>query len=181
MTVDLIVAIDPGATGAIAFLDTTGNLLGVEDIPVDRISVGKHSRSRVAIPKLLALLGQARGAYGVIEQPTYRPMTRPNAQTGVPETAAMGVAGAGAFGETYGCLITACVACGLSLDEVRPGVWGKAIGLKGGKDDARRMAGNLFPGLSSLFARVKDHNRAEAALIGFWKARVLRGTDRKAA
>jgi hypothetical protein len=181
LAVSLILGCDPGATGAIAFLTPSGDLLAVEDIPVDKIAVGKGKRSRVAIPRLLALLRGAAGAHAFIEQPQYRPMRKPNAQTGVPETSHMGVAGAGAFGETYGAILACMVASGCAVTEVRPGVWGRSIGLKGGKDDARRMAGNLFPASSGLFARVMDHNRADGALLGYYGSRVLRGGGREAA
>lgn len=175
LAVHLIIGVDPGASGAIAFLSPAGDLLGVEDMPIDRVAVGTGKRSRVAIPRLLGLLKGSAGAHAFIEQPTYRPMRRPNPQTGVPEATHMGVAGAGAFGENYGCLITALVASGCMLTEVRPGVWSRAIGLKGGKDDSRRMAANLFPGVARLFARVKDNGRSDAALVGWWGARSLRG------
>ena len=87
----------------------------------------------------------------------------------------MGVAGSGAFGESYGCLITALVASGCAITEVRPGVWGRSIGLKGGKDDARRMAANQFPAMAGMFARVKDDGRADGALIGYYGVLKLRG------
>ena len=173
-----VIGIDPGATGAVAFLSPDGTLLAVEDIPVDTVTVGKGNRSRVSVPRLLALLKGASGSHAFIEQPTYRPMTRPNAQTGVPEASRMGAAGAGAFGEAYGCVLTACVASGCAVREVRPGAWSRAIGLKGGsegKDNSRRMAADLFPASAHLFARKKDNGRSDAALIGYWGAREMRG------
>ena len=171
----IVIGADPGASGAIAFLDEAGNLLDVIDIPVDKIQVGKHSRSRVAIPRLLAALKGAAGAHAFVEQPTYRPMKKRNPATGQIVDTQMGVAGAGAFGESYGCLITALVASGCAITEVRPGVWGRSIGLKGGKDDARRMAANQFPAMAGMFARVKDDGRADGALIGYYGVLKLRG------
>lgn len=176
MNVSLIIGVDPGASGAISFLQPNGALFGIEDIPVDRIQVGKHSRSRVNIPRLWGLLqGLGNGTAVFIEKPNYRPMMKRNPKTGVPEPMQMGVAGAGAFGETYGSLLAALVIAGAQIHEVAPGVWGRAIGLKGGKDDAIRLAGNLFPASAKLFARKMDHNRAEAALIGYYGAQKLRG------
>ena len=180
MTATLVIGIDPDASGAIAFLTPAGELLAVEDMPMDTVQVGKHSRSRTAVPRLLALLKDAAGAHAFVERPTFRPMKRRDPATGVVTEVSMGVAGAGAMGEKYGCVITALAASGAALTEVRPGVWGAAIGLKGGKDDARRMAANLFPAHAERFARVKDDGRADAALIGYYGARQLRG-DRRVA
>lgn len=181
MAASLILGVDVGVSGAIAFLSTGGDLLAVEDMPVDVVAVGKGKRSRVAIPRLLAILRGASGAHAFVEQPTYRPMTRPDSQTGIPVTAHMGVAGAGAFGESYGCVLASLVASGCSLTEVRPGVWSRAIGLKGGKDDSRRFAGNLFPSQSGLFLRKKDDGRADASNIGYYGLRQLFGLGRESA
>ena len=176
----LIIGCDPGASGAIAFLSPEGSLLAVEDIPVDRTQVGKHSRSKVSIPRLLTLLKGAEGARFFVEEPEFRPMQKRNPKTGELVAQQMGVAGAGAFGITYGCLITAAVASGCALIEVRARVWKQALGLHAGKEDSQRMVANLFPAQAALFARVKDHNRAEAALIGYWGLRDMRGERRAA-
>ena len=177
MNVALILGVDPGATGAISFHSPDGGLLGIEDIPVDRVQVGKHSRSRVNVPRLWSLVQSIGGTNPAVflEKPNYRPMMKRNAQTGQVEKSQMGVAGAGAFGETYGAILATLVIAGAQIHEVAPGVWGRSIGLKGGKDDAIRLAGNLFPPSAKLFARKMDHNRAEAALIGYYGARKLRG------
>ena len=175
MTTSLVIGVDPGAKGAVAFLTPQGDLLAVEDVPVDTVKVGKHSRSRLSRHRLLALLSGAKDAAAFFEQPEYRPMRRLNPATGASEPATMGVSGAGAFGEVCGGIAMALVASGAALIEVRPGAWKAAVGLKAGKDDARRMAANLFPAQAALFARVKDDGRAEAALIGWYGARELRG------
>jgi hypothetical protein len=49
---------------------------------------------------------------------------------------------------------------------VRPQEWKKAWGLiKADKDMSRMRAGDMFPNARDQFTRVKDHGRAEAALI----------------
>ena len=54
---------------------------------------------------------------------------------------------------------------------VRPQEWRKAMGLKPEKDKQKRkaasrvLAGRLFPGRRPMFKRVRDTDRAEAALI----------------
>jgi len=181
VTVSLVLGVDIGAGGAFAFLTPDGDLMDVVDMPVDVIQIGKHKRSRVSPHRLLALLRGAQGAHAFLEQPTYRPMKRRDPQTGETEDAHMGAAGAGAFGESYGAVLMGIVAAGCAYTEVRPGVWGRAIKLHGGKDDARRMASRLFPAHADRFSRQKDDGRADAALIGWWGARELRGGKMEAA
>jgi crossover junction endodeoxyribonuclease RuvC len=166
--------VDTGITGAIAFLSPDGQLLAVEDMPVDRLQVGKGIRSRVNAHRLLALLRGAAGAAAFIEDPIFRPMIKRDPKTGITSTQNMGVAGAGAFGKACGIAYCALVASGCSIEEeVRPGVWDRAIGLKGGPDDARRMAQNRWPHMAALFARVRDDGRADASLIGVYGVQKL--------
>jgi crossover junction endodeoxyribonuclease RuvC len=171
---DFIVSIDVGVAGAIAYLDMNGVLIGLDDIPVDVVSIGKNERKKLSVHRLFRLLTLFNGAAGVIERPDYRPMMKRNAQTGVPKRSTMGVSGAGAFGETYGGTMATMVCCGISLHEVRPGPWKAAMKLGAAKDDSRRMAQNMFPLFASAFDRKKDDGRAEAAIMGFWYARELR-------
>ncbi|XVF04829.1 hypothetical protein REPUB_Repub05bG0119000 [Reevesia pubescens] len=72
----------------------------------------------------------------------------------------------GGFG--YGLWIGILVASGFSLVPVSSLLWKKEFELAGAgstKDDSRRMASTLFPSLSDLLKRKKDHGRAEALLI----------------
>ncbi|KAF3454039.1 hypothetical protein FNV43_RR04486 [Rhamnella rubrinervis] len=72
----------------------------------------------------------------------------------------------GGFG--YGVWIGILVALGFSVVPVPSSVWKKKFELSGSrysKDDSRLVASSLFPSLSSLLKRKKDHGRAEALLI----------------
>jgi crossover junction endodeoxyribonuclease RuvC len=79
--------------------------------------------------------------------------------------------GAFMFGEGYGIVHCAVIANGMVLTEVRPGIWKKAMGVGGDKDEARRRASELFPLFKSYFVRKMDDGRAEAALLALWGAR----------
>lgn len=60
------------------------------------------------------------------------------------------------------------VASGFSVVPVPSMTWKSDLELAGGrctKDDSRRIASTLFPSLSPLLERKKDHGRAEALLI----------------
>ncbi|XP_019440754.1 PREDICTED: uncharacterized protein LOC109345925 isoform X3 [Lupinus angustifolius] len=72
----------------------------------------------------------------------------------------------GGFG--YGLWIGILVASGFSVVPVPSFTWKAKFELSGSKiakDDSRRVASTLFPSLSSLLSRKKDHGRAEALLI----------------
>ena len=169
----VVVGIDPGATGAISIL-VDGNLVAVEDMPTDQVQVGAHLRSRISAHRLWAFLASAKGAHVFVERPEARPMRSRDKATGQTVLRQPGAAGMLAFGEGYGMLVMGCVAAGMVLTELRPGAWKKAAGLGASKDDARRRSADLFPQQAHLFARVKDHNRAEAVLLAVYGARWLK-------
>ncbi len=97
-----------------------------------------------------------------------------------------GVVSMFSFGEAYGAAKGALAAAGwpiTSVTTVVPQVWQRFAKTlvpeavwqktdpKTGKVefDARAVALRLFPGSEALFKRIKDHNTADAALIGLWK------------
>jgi hypothetical protein len=54
---------------------------------------------------------------------------------------------------------------------VTPQRWKKLMGVTADKNTSRQLAINLWPDQAHLFARVKDVDRAEAALIAEWYRR----------
>lgn len=140
----VIVGIDPGATGAIAHIDTDARLLHVEDIPI----FDGHVNAPVAATVLLAH-GHITGAF--IERA--HPM--PN----------MGVSGAFRYGAGWGCLLGVLGALSIPVHHVGSAQWKRAAKLGRDKSASRRLATELWPEHAERFARVKDDGRAEAALI----------------
>ncbi|GMJ11927.1 hypothetical protein HRI_004861900 [Hibiscus trionum] len=72
----------------------------------------------------------------------------------------------GGFG--YGLWIGILVASGFSVVPVSSLSWKREFELTGAgstKDDSRRVASTLFPSLSDMLKKKKDHGRAEALLI----------------
>jgi crossover junction endodeoxyribonuclease RuvC len=178
----IIVAIDSGASGAVAIFDTDSNtLIDVRDLPVDHIQVGKSIRSRVSRWNLLELLRGAKGAEAIIERPEGRPLRYTDKATGRSASRTPGAQGMLSMGENFGCCLMALTAAEMIVTEVRPGVWKRALGVKAAKDDSRRRAQELFPAHAALFARVKDDGRSEAALLAYYHARQLRGMTHVAA
>jgi hypothetical protein len=174
---NVIVGIDVGQTGAIGFLDAaTGDLLGVEDMPADKVEGPKGStRLRVSDIRLLVLLRGLQG-HAFIERPEGRPIAFRDKKDGSRQTRQPGAAGMLSLGESFGIARCACTAAGLALTEVRPGKWKGALGVGAEKDESRRRATEMWPGWQAMFTRKMDHDRAEAALIGHYGYLQIRRT-----
>jgi hypothetical protein len=145
-----ILAIDPGVTGALALYDPAlKDRIGVYDMPIVDGDVDPHG--------LLKIVGSYEISHAVIERVHPRPRE--------------GVRSVWRFAAAY---TTACVivkTCNIPLTLVPPGKWKKAMNLvggPGGKEQARARAILLFPLCHVHFARKKDHNRAEAALLALY-------------
>lgn len=138
----MIAGIDPGATGAIAFLED-GQLLDVQDMP--------YMDGHVSAPILASILNDDRMQRAYIE----RAQSMPN----------QGIASSFKYGVGYGTILGVLGALHIPIHTIRPAVWKKAAGLTNDKGASRRRAIELWPSHSHMFARAKDDGRAEAALI----------------
>ncbi len=145
-----ILGIDPGLTGGLALIDTTDWTLSILDMPQE---VGKAGRKGVS-PTMTAQAIAAAGADYVFCEDVW---SSPQA----------GVASSFAFGRSLGIVLGAAAATS-ALTMIKPTVWKSALQVPRHKNQARARAVQLFPSAASLFARVKDDGRAEAALIAFW-------------
>lgn len=141
----MILGIDPGLSGAIALLDRDGSLLAAHDMPaVD------HAVSPAALRALIdALPGVPREAW--IEQVSAMPK--------------QGVSSTFAFGRAYGIAEGVVSAMGIAVRFVRPHAWKSHHRVSSDKESSRALALRLWPSQAELFARKRDENRAEAALI----------------
>lgn len=151
-----IIGVDPGASGAVAILEDTGQLVQVFDMPAVEIQVGGKAKRRVA-PEMLASelrLYNVHGTVAVVEQVSARP--------------GQGVSSMFAFGQAYGLVLGVLAGLWIPTKTVTPSAWKKALKLNTGKDAARAKAAQLWPQMASDFKRVKDDGRAEAALIANW-------------
>lgn len=147
----MILGIDPGLNGALAWVSDDGHLIDVIDMPVVEVN-GKKKVS----PQILTVIISARKARLVVVEDVH-------AMPG------QGVSSTFNFGFSAG-LISGVVA-GLQLPIVlyRPAYWKRQAGVPADKGGARQMAQRYWPG-SRAFDRVKDDGRAEAALLARWIA-----------
>ncbi len=156
----LIVAIDPGATGAIALVDTEHKHHEVVDMPVvlpPKRKGGKKPSPMVDGRALAKMLRGLDGAIVVIEKVGAMP--------------GQGVTSMFNFGNSAGCARGVVEALGYDLVFVTPQVWKKKHALLGTeKDAARVLALKKFPELASRLKRKKDGGRGDALLIADWYA-----------
>ena len=148
-----LIAVDVGRTGAAALFDTVGRLLAVEDLPV--LTDGPAGRPTINAILLAGLVQRWAPREAVVEHVSARPGEAPS--------------GAFAFGRSRGVIEGVLGAAGVPARHVTPSWWKRRVGIPPGrdhKDTARSVAIARWPTHAELFARVKDHNRAEAALIG---------------
>lgn len=147
----MIVGIDPGADGALAWLDATGQLLAIEDMPGVAVTVSGKQRKRISPQMLAALLRDLAPTYAYVEQVGAMP--------------GQGTASMFSFGKAAGFVEGVLSGLSIPYEMVTPQAWKKAAKLTSDKGACRMRAAQLYPGFASMFSRVKDDGRAEAVLI----------------
>jgi hypothetical protein len=158
MSVSCLLAIDPGLTGAVAiYFPDAPERVSIHDMPVAGGEVDPAALAR--------RIRQFGPQIAVVER--VGPMPRD------------GVRQAFGFGAAYAAARTVITILEVPMHLVTPQIWKKHWRLPGGaqgKEAARALALRLFPASAEHFARKRDHNRAEAALIArFGAERLLSG------
>ena len=157
MTVPCVIAVDPGAKGAIAFLTESGELISVLDMPSVIVRVNRKDRTRVAEQALALLIAANRPLHAFVE------LSGPMPTDGSQQAYGMGLAAGLVRGVLAG--------LGIPITLIPPVVWKRGMGLTADKGMCRQRAMQLFPARADLFARVKDEGRAESSLIGVYGLR----------
>lgn len=148
-----ILGIDPGLDGAVAVLTEAGELLQIEDMPT--LEDGAKGRRALNAPLLAAIVYRSHATRAFCELVGPRPTD--------------GSAAGFGFGRNRGIIEGVLAAAGVPLLMIAPPVWKRASGIAPGrenKDSARSIAIAQWPAHAAFFARKKDCDRAEAALIG---------------
>lgn len=156
--------IDPGIHGAAALFSTASpRTVKVFDFP----TFNDLSLKLIDTVELAHWIEELDPDVAVIERVTPMPSI-PDAKG---NRRGMGATSAFHFGVGVGSLITTVRLCRLNYKLRVPQEWKKVYGLKGpDKEPSRLKAIELFPDAAAMFARVKDHQRAEAALIARFAA-----------
>lgn len=148
----LIIGIDPGKFGALAFMDgSDGDIIKISDMPISGKEIDKY--------KLLEILEPLKGFknFVLIEKCQYTP--------------AIKGPGAYQFGKNVAIVETIVATLKLKHDFVRPQVWKKDFELiKKDKSASILKAKELFPEWEKYFLKSKD-GRAEACLLAEYARR----------
>jgi crossover junction endodeoxyribonuclease RuvC len=151
MIAQTILGIDPGAHGAIAVLNESGDLLDVLDMPSTPEANG---RTATNAPLLAAILARTHARIAFCEFVGARPTDAK--------------VSAFAFGRARGVIEGCAGALGLPIVFLTPPTWKRLADIPPGaenKDLARTRAIARWPTRADLFARKCNVDRAEACLI----------------
>lgn len=147
----VILAIDPGASGAIVALGPGGEIFGHLSMPTYR--AGKSSRVNAQ-----ALAGWIRGLNHPIQHAYLEAVGAMPGQ---------GVSSMFSFGHAAGVVEGVIAAIGLPTTLVPPATWKKTQGLIGkDKDAARARAARLYPGERVFDLKGRGQAVADAVFIG---------------
>lgn len=150
--VDCIMAVDSGLSGAIAFyFPSAPERVSVDDVPVvDGVINGVALAQRVE---------QFNPTFAIVEIASARPH--------------QGVTSMFSFGRAFGTVIGVIQSQRIPVEFVSAAKWKKHFRVGADKGESRRRAIELFPAVADRFERVKDHGRAEAALLARYAAEVV--------
>jgi crossover junction endodeoxyribonuclease RuvC len=137
----IVLGIDPGVTGGIAFLSADGKIEAI-DIPL--------AGGELDVDQLARIIREHAPDAAVIERASAMPK--------------QGVSSTFKFGTAYGALRAIVAVLAIPQHLVSARKWKNHFNLDADKEKARALAIRLWPGCR-LFERKKDHGRAEAALI----------------
>jgi crossover junction endodeoxyribonuclease RuvC len=155
-----IIGLDPGLEGAAAVLDGrradgTSEIVAIYDLP----TIGTGKQRRIDATALAHLIrAHTPYAFAIVEQVASRPK--------------QGVASMFRFGSSCGTIDGVIGALEIPVRRVTPTKWKKAMGLNGEAEASRARAIETWPASADLFARKRDHNRAEAALLALYGLKV---------
>lgn len=157
----MIIAIDPGTTGALVALRQDGSI--IETLIMPTIKIGTKTRiNGAAIAAWLDGVreGSATQWHAYLEQVNAMPSGPPGKKR------AMGVGSAFTFGHAAGLVEGVITGAGIPLTLVAPQAWKKHAGLIGSdKDAARSRAILLYPSCRILDLKGKGQAIADALLI----------------
>jgi crossover junction endodeoxyribonuclease RuvC len=144
--------VDPGVHGGAAVVEfsdgTAPQLVDAIDIP----TVGTGAKERIDVLALRTWIQTHRPDRAGIERGQAMPK--------------QGSSSGFKYGRACGALEAVLACCEIPLELVEPAIWKRTRHLRGDdKEGARQLALQIFPAAHALFARRKDHQRAEAALI----------------
>lgn len=163
----LFIGIDSGASGAVGLV--SGDVHCCFDIPAMKVKRGKKNKTVFILTEIVRLFSMLDEKF----KPENVHVCLEEAQVGIP-----GKGNSAYNGFRVGCNYAMwplfILSRGYSLEEIRPNIWKKAMGLQGkDKETSRYKAMRMFPKAELHLKR--HHDRAEALLLAQYLRRVQRG------
>lgn len=150
----ITVGIDPGLTGAVAFL-RDGNLIAVEDIPTVLKGTGSV-KQEIDASGLIRVFQKHVGPDESVDVA----LERVNAMPG------QGTSSIFSLGDSFGCIRACVAAVRFPVIYVTPQTWKKYYKLTSDKEMSRALAVRMFP--EAPINLKKHSDRAEAILMARW-------------
>lgn len=156
----MIIGIDPGITGAIAFMGGDGTIKLVVDMPVMAKTHGTGTEVDPYALSRIILENKEKSSTIYLEQVDGRPRKGPKGPV------SMGATSAFNFGESFGAVKGVIGSLQMRLKLITPQSWKKKAKITGkNKDAARTLAIQLHPEVADWLTRKKDVGRADAICI----------------
>lgn len=163
----IVIGVDPGLSGAIAFL-IGERVVGIIDMPTAKKASGRREMMlrdlTIQIARFVPQSSDVRGVW--IENVSSSPQ--------------MGVASSFSFGRCLGAIEGIAAALAWPVEYVTPGKWKRDLKAPKEKPGARKRASDLMPASAELWTPQKGHctqeqanARAEAAMIGLFGVRTV--------
>lgn len=152
-----IVGIDPGLSGALAFMHASTMELVVHDMPT--LAAGKGGRNELDLAALSSLLDRDDLAHAFVEAVHAMPGN--------------GATSMFRFGAASMAPLAMLALLRVPVTRVTPQRWKRTLSVPAAKDGARARASELMPPYAHLWGRAKDDGRAEAALLAYYGIRQL--------
>lgn len=145
-----ILGVDPGLQGALATWD--GEILQICDVPIVK---ARGRGNEINLPALVDMVRQLEPfEIAYVERNSVRPKE--------------GISSAQKNGLVAGMLLGCIAMCCRKINRPTPQQWKKVMRLTKDKNYSITKAIETFPDYHGLFARKKDHGRAEAALLALY-------------
>lgn len=161
----IVIGIDPGLSGACAFIDTRTMTVKVLDLPTMDLPGAGLVRRKIDGLALAAMLRE----HAPLDEDAAAFLEQVGAMGGKNNAVQTQVS----LGRTLGAIEAVLECFRRPPQMVHPMTWKRAFNLGAEKGEARAAALRLYPPLAYDLARVKDHNRAEAVLIAHYGMRKI--------
>ena len=148
---ETVMGIDPGAGGALALVDRTGELREIRDMPTIEVK-GKRRVVAVAVAEIVRTWNPK---LAIIERSIAIKQQSADASMW--------------FGYSAGLLEGVCAGMDLAVTLAYAVTWKRAMGVTGDKGGCRLVASRMWPAWHKHFARGRDDGRAEAALLAAYQ------------